>query len=96
MIEVLGDVATLAEVVAETIVAPWVIENEINLTYPATITVSRDKDEDATWPRDRGVLAAGGQGGRRGHLVADHRLDQRRRPDPVGRPGAAGHRAVRR
>ena len=50
MIEVLGDVATLAEVVAETIVAPWVIENEINLTYPATITVSRDKDEDATWP----------------------------------------------
>ena len=50
VIEVLGDVATLAEVVAETIVAPWVIENEINLTYPATITVSRDKDEDATWP----------------------------------------------
>ena len=50
MIEVLGDIATLAEVVAETIVAPWVIENEINLTYPATITVSRDKDEDATWP----------------------------------------------
>ena len=42
VIEVVGDVATLAEVCAESIVAPWVIENEVQLTYPATITVNRD------------------------------------------------------
>jgi hypothetical protein len=37
-----GDVATLAEELAETIVSPWVIENEVNLIYPATITISHD------------------------------------------------------
>jgi hypothetical protein len=42
VVEAVGDVATLAEVAAETIVAPWVIENEVTLTYPATVTVSRD------------------------------------------------------
>ena len=41
--------ATLAEVAAETIVAPWVIENEVNLNYQATVTVKHDPD-DATWP----------------------------------------------
>jgi hypothetical protein len=40
IVETLGDVATLAEVLAETIVAPWVIENEVNLTYQATVTIS--------------------------------------------------------
>jgi hypothetical protein len=37
-----GDAATLAEVAAETAISPWVIENEVTLTYLATITVSRD------------------------------------------------------
>jgi hypothetical protein len=37
-----GDAATLAEVAAETTVSPWVIENEVSLTYSATVTVSRD------------------------------------------------------
>ena len=39
VIAVPGDVATLAEVCTETIVAPWVIENEVNLTYPAKVTI---------------------------------------------------------
>jgi len=37
-----GDVATLAEVGAETTVCPWVIENEIGLTYRASVSVARD------------------------------------------------------
>ncbi|MBV9580828.1 MAG: hypothetical protein JO057_19780, partial [Chloroflexi bacterium] len=49
IVTVAGDVATLAEVSAETIVAPWVIENEVNLTYQATVTVKHDP-RDATWP----------------------------------------------
>jgi hypothetical protein len=48
-IEVVGDIATLAEVSAETITSPWVIENEVSLTYDAAITVSRDP-RDATFP----------------------------------------------
>ena len=50
VIDVLGDVATLAEECAETIVAPWVIENEVNLTYPATVTVSIDRSQASTFP----------------------------------------------
>ncbi len=49
VIEAVGDVATLAEVAAETIVAPWVIENEVTLTYAATVTVSRDP-QASTFP----------------------------------------------
>ena len=49
VIAVLGDVATLAEVCAETIVSPWVIENEVSLTYRATVTISRDP-RSSTWP----------------------------------------------
>ena len=41
-IEAAGDAATLAEVCAETIICPWVIENEVSLTYSATVTISRD------------------------------------------------------
>jgi hypothetical protein len=44
-----GDVVTLAEVAAETIVAPWVIENNVTLTYPATVTVNRDP-QASTFP----------------------------------------------
>ena len=50
VISVLGDVATLAEECAETIVAPWVIENEVNLVYAAKVTVSRDSNNSSTWP----------------------------------------------
>jgi hypothetical protein len=40
--EAVGDAITLAEVCTETIIAPWVIENEVSLTYKATVTISRD------------------------------------------------------
>ena len=47
-----GDIVTLAEVGIETIVSPWVIENEVSLTYPATVTINRSVDPpDATFPR---------------------------------------------
>jgi hypothetical protein len=47
-----GDIVTLAEVGIETIVSPWVIENEVSLTYPVTVTINRSVDPpDATFPR---------------------------------------------
>jgi hypothetical protein len=48
-IELLADVASLAEVAAETIVSPWVIENEVTLTYQATVAVSHDPAASG-WP----------------------------------------------
>jgi hypothetical protein len=42
LISAIGDAITLAEAIAETIVSPWVIENEVTLTYQATVTISRD------------------------------------------------------
>jgi hypothetical protein len=50
VIAILGDVATLAEAIAETATSPWVIANQISLTYPATVTVSHDPRVQ-TWPR---------------------------------------------
>jgi hypothetical protein len=50
LIEVAGDEATLAEVCAETLVSPWVIENEVTLTYSATITINHDP-ADSTFPK---------------------------------------------
>ncbi len=50
VLSLLGDVATLAEVAAEALVAPWAIENEVNLTYQATVTVSHDPNDSSTWP----------------------------------------------
>ncbi len=50
VIEAVGDAVTLGEVCDESIVAPWVIENEVTLTYPATITINRDT-RDATFPQ---------------------------------------------
>ncbi|MBV9426081.1 MAG: hypothetical protein JOZ98_24465, partial [Solirubrobacterales bacterium] len=41
-LEVIGDAATLAEALAETVACPWVIENEVTLTYKASVTVSHD------------------------------------------------------
>jgi len=37
-----GDALTLAQVATETTICPWVIENEVSLTYDATVTISRD------------------------------------------------------
>ena len=42
VVSVVGDVATLAEAATETVISPWVIENEVSLTYAATVTISRD------------------------------------------------------
>ena len=50
LIEAVGDAATLAEVCAETIMSPWVIENEVTLTYSATITINHDP-ADSTFPK---------------------------------------------
>jgi hypothetical protein len=41
-VEAVGDAVTLAEVCAESVICPWVIENEVTLTYKATVTISRD------------------------------------------------------
>lgn len=49
IISAVGDVATLAEVCTETILSPWVIENEVSLTYPAAVTISRDP-RSSTFP----------------------------------------------
>jgi hypothetical protein len=51
VIAIVGDVATLAEAVAETATSPWVIANQISLTYSATVTVKHDPNV-ATWPRE--------------------------------------------
>ena len=49
VVEAVGDAATLAQAIGETAASPWVIENQISLTYQATVTVSRDS-RAATWP----------------------------------------------
>ena len=49
VIEAVGDIATLAEAIGETIASPWVIDNLVSLTYPSTVTVSKDP-RAATWP----------------------------------------------
>ncbi|HEX5195012.1 MAG TPA: hypothetical protein VFW09_19615 [Solirubrobacteraceae bacterium] len=45
-----GDLATLAEAIGETIASPWVIENEVNLSYETTVTIDHDPD-NSTWPK---------------------------------------------
>jgi hypothetical protein len=44
-----GDEASLVEVGLETGISPWVIENEISLTYAVTVTVARDA-RSSTFP----------------------------------------------
>ena len=51
LLDIIGDVATLAEISAESAVAPWVIENEVSLTYAATITMSYDPNQASSFPR---------------------------------------------
>jgi hypothetical protein len=50
VLSLVGDVATLAEVGAETGTSPWVIENEVSLTYQANITIGYDTQEASGWP----------------------------------------------
>ena len=45
-----GDIAQIATSVAEMTLSPWVIDCDVRLTYPATITLTKDP-LDATWPR---------------------------------------------
>ena len=49
VIAAVGDAVTLAEAVGETLASPWVIENEVSLTYPTTVKISRDS-RASTWP----------------------------------------------
>ena len=49
VITVVGDVATLAEAIGETVASPWVIANQIDLTYAATVTVQKDH-RFPNWP----------------------------------------------
>jgi hypothetical protein len=49
VIMAVGDAVTLAEAIGETIASPWVIANQISLTYQATVTVSRDP-RSPSWP----------------------------------------------
>jgi hypothetical protein len=49
IIEVVADIASLAEVAIETGTSPWVVANTINLTYQADITIQRDP-RAATFP----------------------------------------------
>jgi hypothetical protein len=50
VIEAVGDAVTLAEVATETILCPWVIENEVSLTYGATVTIDHDPADGAGFP----------------------------------------------
>ena len=50
VLAVVGDIATLAQAIGETVASPWVIANQISLTYTATVRVQHDP-EIATWPR---------------------------------------------
>jgi hypothetical protein len=51
VIEAVGDAITLAEVIAGTVTSPWVIENEVNLTYTATVTIEPDQRlTNPIWP----------------------------------------------
>ncbi len=46
-----ADVITLAESIGETLASPWVIENEVNLTYTATVTIEPDQRlSNPIWP----------------------------------------------
>ena len=50
VVEAVGDAVTLGEVAVETLVCPWVIENEVTLTYKTTVTISHDPRDGAGFP----------------------------------------------
>ena len=43
IVAAVGDALTLAEACTEAVVSPWVIENEVSLTYPVSVTISHDQ-----------------------------------------------------
>lgn len=49
-LDLLGDIASLAEVTAESLSSPWVIENEVSVNYTATVTISIDTSQASTFP----------------------------------------------
>jgi hypothetical protein len=49
ILSAVGDALTLAEVAAETVISPWVIENEVSLTYAASVSIARDP-RSSTFP----------------------------------------------
>ncbi len=49
VIAIVGDAATLAEAIGETLASPWVIGNTVSLSYPVTVAVSFDP-RSTTWP----------------------------------------------
>jgi hypothetical protein len=49
VLSAVGDAITLAEVAAESAISPWVIENEVSLTYPVTVSIARDP-RSSTFP----------------------------------------------
>jgi hypothetical protein len=48
-----GDLAQMMTCAAEMSAAPWVIDNDVRVTYAATITMSHDT-QDSSWPRGAG------------------------------------------
>lgn len=49
VINAIGDAATLAEAIGETVASPWVFANQVTRSYPVRVTVSHDI-RAATWP----------------------------------------------
>ncbi len=90
VIEAVGDAITLAEAIGETIASPWLIENEVNLTYTATVTIEPDQRlEQSDLAGDRDQLAADREARRRAAAPLANRQHERRRAHPVRKPGAA-------
>ena len=95
VVSAVGDALTLAEVAAETVVSPWVIENEVSLSYAASVSVARDPRSSTfpasarSWRLDALVDGAVG-------LPPITRGDQRGRPVAVRAVDAVGDGPVRR
>jgi hypothetical protein len=49
VVSAFADTSTLGQCAAETVFCPWVIGNEVALTYPATVTIARDP-RSSTFP----------------------------------------------
>jgi hypothetical protein len=50
VISAAGDLATLVEAIKDTVESPWVIANQIDRVYTATVTVKKDH-RNTIWPR---------------------------------------------
>ena len=72
IISAIGDAITLAEAIGETIASPWVIENEVTLTYQATVTILGGRPPRRHLPGDRTGGASGGPRRRGAHARPHH------------------------